>query len=138
MGSVLALPFATAEFDMACCFETLEHLPYDAFAPALSELVRVARRWVLLSLPDATPYVRIDVETRDRKRWMRRLESLPNPRPAEHRFDGEHYWELGKRGYPVSRITDAIAEAGLVLEESLRVFEMPYHHFLSCRVESRA
>jgi ubiquinone/menaquinone biosynthesis C-methylase UbiE len=50
-GSVVALPFADKSFDVAGCFEVLEHLPGDLPRQALAELARVARRAVVLSVP---------------------------------------------------------------------------------------
>ncbi len=44
-----ALPFADGEFDIVCGIELLEQVP--TAAPALAELVRVARRAVLVSVP---------------------------------------------------------------------------------------
>jgi ubiquinone/menaquinone biosynthesis C-methylase UbiE len=43
------LPFADSEFDIACAIEVLEHVPDPA--RTLTELVRVARRHVLVSVP---------------------------------------------------------------------------------------
>jgi SAM-dependent methyltransferase len=48
-GSVLELPFARASFDAVVCLEVLEHLE-DPKA-AVEELLRVARRAVVLSVP---------------------------------------------------------------------------------------
>ena len=50
-GSVVALPFPDDSFDVAGCFEVLEHLPGDLPRQALAELARVARRAVVLSVP---------------------------------------------------------------------------------------
>ena len=44
-----SLPFADREFDMATAIEVLEHLPKPE--SALAEMTRVARRWVLVSVP---------------------------------------------------------------------------------------
>jgi SAM-dependent methyltransferase len=49
LGSVDALPFANASFDVVTCFEVLEHLPDPA--AAVRELMRVARRAVVVSVP---------------------------------------------------------------------------------------
>ena len=43
------LPFRDDEFDLACAIEVLEHVPDPSLT--LSEMVRVARRWVLVSVP---------------------------------------------------------------------------------------
>jgi 2-polyprenyl-3-methyl-5-hydroxy-6-metoxy-1,4-benzoquinol methylase len=44
-----SLSFADNEFDMACAIEVLEHVPDPA--QTLSEMARVARRWLLVSVP---------------------------------------------------------------------------------------
>lgn len=48
-ASILALPFADAQFDLVLCTEVLEHLPDPILA--LRELRRVTRAYVLLSVP---------------------------------------------------------------------------------------
>jgi ubiquinone/menaquinone biosynthesis C-methylase UbiE len=50
-GSVVDLPFPDRSFDVVGCFEVLEHLPGDLPRRALSELGRVTRHAVLLSVP---------------------------------------------------------------------------------------
>src|SRR5687767_9675121 len=50
-GSVVDLPFPDHSFDVVGCFEVLEHLPGDLPRRALSELGRVARQAVVLSVP---------------------------------------------------------------------------------------
>jgi ubiquinone/menaquinone biosynthesis C-methylase UbiE len=50
-GSVVDLPFPDRSFDVVGCFEVLEHLPDDLPLRALSELGRVARNAVVLSVP---------------------------------------------------------------------------------------
>jgi ubiquinone/menaquinone biosynthesis C-methylase UbiE len=50
-GSVVDLPFPDRTFDVIGCFEVLEHLPGDLPRQALTELGRVARKAVVLSVP---------------------------------------------------------------------------------------
>jgi SAM-dependent methyltransferase len=51
IGSVVDLPFPNRSFDVVGCFEVLEHLPEDLPLRALSEMGRVARRAIVLSVP---------------------------------------------------------------------------------------
>jgi hypothetical protein len=46
------LPFASGSFDMVCAFEVLEHLTDEQRQTVTSEMRRVARRWILISVPD--------------------------------------------------------------------------------------
>jgi SAM-dependent methyltransferase len=56
IGSVDALPFASGSFDVVTCLEVLEHL--DQPERAVSELLRVSRRAVVVSVP-YEPWFRI-------------------------------------------------------------------------------
>ncbi len=128
VGSVTALPFPDATFDVVCAFQVLEHLPYEAALAAFREMARASRRHVLISLPDAQPV------------WAYRLH-LPKlgprdflvPRPRlrapDHVFDGEHHWELNKRGHPLARVLGDLT-ASMPLVRTYRVFENPSHRFL--------
>ena len=44
-------------------------------------------------------------------------------------FDGEHYWEIGKAGYPLNKIIKDIQKTGFKIEKTYRIFENPYHRF---------
>jgi len=47
-----ALPFADEGFDLVTCTEVLEHLDDERYERVLGEIRRVARRWVLISVPN--------------------------------------------------------------------------------------
>jgi ubiquinone/menaquinone biosynthesis C-methylase UbiE len=133
VASVTKLPFDDGEFDVTCCFETLEHLPWDQFGAALRELRRVARRLVLLSLPDVTPYVRFSVGAGFRSVWVDRAVDYPRLKPKEHRFDGQHHWEIGKRGFRLREVKNAMRLAGVRVVETHRDYDDPYHRFFVCK-----
>lgn len=48
IGSVLRTPFLDKTYDVAACFQVLEHLPFENFETALNELFRIAPRKRLL------------------------------------------------------------------------------------------
>ncbi|MFH1674146.1 MAG: methyltransferase domain-containing protein [Pseudomonadota bacterium] len=127
-GSVLQAPFHDGSFDVVTCYEVLEHLPYDEFAIAIKEISRVAQKYVILSLPDVTTVYRFNIEL-PRVKPIKKLIKHPFPRPARHVFDGEHYWEIGKAGYPLTRIELDIKRTGLNIKKTYRVFEFYYHRF---------
>jgi ubiquinone/menaquinone biosynthesis C-methylase UbiE len=51
LASITSLPFGDASFDTACCLEVIEHLPEQQYRVALSELSRIAARYVIVSVP---------------------------------------------------------------------------------------
>jgi len=128
LGSVLAIPFSDGAFKVVSCFEVLEHLSYREFPKAISEIYRVSGEYAVLSLPDASVAHRVEI-------WVPKIGALrglihvPWKRPIMHEFDGEHHWEIGKRGYPLGRIIGEMKKAGFGLEITFRVFENPYHRF---------
>ena len=129
-GAVLAIPFKNGSFDVVVCCEVLEHLPYSEFSKALKEIYRVSREHVVLSLPDVTTVYRANIEL-PRIRPIKKLIPHPFHRPTQHAFDGEHYWEIGKIGYPLKKIEFDIRQAGLNIIKTYRVFEFYYHRFFA-------
>ncbi|MEE9219301.1 MAG: class I SAM-dependent methyltransferase [Acidobacteriota bacterium] len=80
------LPFEDASFDAVLCLDVLEHM--DAPHALCSEMARVSRRWVLLSLPNA-----YDLTQRwsfVRGRGLPRRYGLPPAPPPER-----HKWVFG-------------------------------------------
>lgn len=128
VGSVLNMPFSDKYFEVVACFEVLEHLPYEDFPGALSEIHRVSSKYAVLSLPDSTRAYRLNIQVPKIGELMK-LIPLPRLRPLKHEFDGEHYWEVGKAGYPLHRILGDIDKAGFRVVKMYRVFETPYHRF---------
>ncbi len=64
VASIDALPFADGEFDLTTSFEVLEHLPVSVFQAARSELARVSRRFIMVSVPYAQDLEESFVECR--------------------------------------------------------------------------
>jgi SAM-dependent methyltransferase len=50
-ASVARLPFRSKSFDLALCAEVLEHLTTEDLPPTLGEICRVARRYLLVTVP---------------------------------------------------------------------------------------
>jgi len=131
-GSILNIPFQDKSFQVVACYELLEHLPYKYVAKALSEIARVSKQHVILSMPDVNRVYRIYIHI-PKIGEIRKLVPLPRIKKPTHKFDGEHYWEIGKAGYPLKRIIDDIQKTGLQLEKTYRVYEIPYHRFFILR-----
>jgi len=127
-GSVLEIPFVNESFDVVACYEVLEHLPYENFERGLRELFRITQKNVILSVPDASRVYSFYIEL-PRIKPIRKLIPDPFPRFIVHKYDGAHYWEIGKAGYPLEKIEHAIERSGFNIVKTYRVFELHYHRF---------
>lgn len=128
VGSVLCLPFEDESFDVVACFEVLEHIPYELFLPALREIHRVCRTNAVLSVPDSSRAYPLWLRfgpIRD-IRWLIRV---PRLRRRRHRFENQHYWEIGKCGYGLKRVCVEMANARFEVRSTYRIFELPWHRF---------
>jgi len=128
VASVMDLPFEDESYDCVCGFQILEHLPYEQAGRAFDEMVRVAKNNVIVSLPDAKDVwlYAFHIPRKGTRYWL-----LPKPRlrTPVHKFDGEHYWEINKRGYPLQKIIDDFSKSPVKLQKTYRVPEHPYNRF---------
>lgn len=128
------------KWEMVCAFQMLEHSPYDNFVPNLKKMAALSSRYVYISLPYSCAgfSLTINIGLGQSLRWKRRLDLfIPlfmRNRKYRKKFMDEfpwavHYWEIGRRGFPLGRIRRDIRAAGL---KSIREFrsENPYHYFI--------
>ena len=104
---------------------TISEIECTFFISALSEIARVTSRYALMSLPHFGPGMRV----------LLKIPFLPEikfsckiPWPQKHIFNGQHYWEIGKKGFPVSRIREELVKIFTIKKEFIP-FENQYHHF---------
>jgi hypothetical protein len=120
------IPVPNKSFDVVCAFEVLEHIPFDHVPQALAELKRISSKYVLISVPHFGPMMHIDFK----------LPFIPRiqfhwkiPYHPKHSFNGQHYWELGKKGYSVDLLKKIITEKGFTIENDYIPYDSEYHHF---------
>ena len=135
VASVLHLPFKSNSYDVVACFEVLEHLRFEDFLKSLSELHRVAKHKVILSLPDVNHYFVLNLSVPfygiARKILTYNFSMKKNVKVCH-----DHYWEIGLDGYPLSKIMKNIQKVGFFIEKQYRVFENPYHRFFVLKKQS--
>jgi ubiquinone/menaquinone biosynthesis C-methylase UbiE len=128
LASVLSIPLPDEKYDLVCSFQTLEHLPYENFIPALKEMRRLTKKYVLLSLPDYQVCYPYSIYI---PRYGSFNFNIPKPilKKHKHKFDGKHHWEINTDGYELSRIKSDIISSELNIDYTYNSPEFPYHRF---------
>ncbi len=126
VGSTDFIPFGANTFDVVLCFQVLEHLPYEKFLPVVENLLTISRKNVIISLPFANHPFSFDLFVP----FLHRVNfNFLIPRfYKRHKFDGQHYWEVGTRGYSKSKIAQELSSAAK-LEKMFIPFENTNHIF---------
>jgi FkbM family methyltransferase len=106
-GSVHDLSmFADGSFDVVIASHVLEHVPVAYFESSLREMARVGR-YSLVYLPVAGRHfqfrLKLDVRNIDLSSIMDLFNYLDRPDGITRKYcSGQHYWEVGMRGFRVS------------------------------------
>lgn len=123
------MPLNDSSFDTVCAFQVLEHVPFQQSLMIFSEMCRVARKNIVISLPDAMTYWPYSIHIPKIGEYKFILRK-PFWRKTFHEYDGQHYWEINKKGYDENYVRKCLLESGSVtLKYTYRVKENPYHRF---------
>jgi len=117
VANIKQLDLDRNSYDIVLAAEILEHLPYEDFGPILEKLREISKQAVVITLP--APLVGISLLAN-----IAGVEpfgfTLGIPYFKKHLFDGQHHWELGKRGYSLRRIKETIKSSGLKITKCYR------------------
>jgi SAM-dependent methyltransferase len=131
VADVRDIPVPDAAFDVVSCCQVLEHLPFVEFRTALMELRRVARRRLVVSLPDVSRDVEamIRVPKLGERRIAVSLGLLARDKPEVLPGRPNHHWEIGFRGTQLAAVKNTMREAGWHIKRTWRVPEYRWHRF---------
>jgi len=135
VASVEKIPLPDKSFDVVCAFEVLEHLPFETLATTLTEMARVARTHVIISLPDQRRQLlnlslKLPFMYPINVFW--KISRLNNDDtrasdPAAHA--DYHYFEVGMRDYPLERIRQELERTGLTIVKNFCPRDNPASHY---------
>lgn len=129
-----------ARWDLVCAFQMLEHSPYEKFTSNLIKMRSLSKRYVFISLPflcagfSLSVNIALGQSLRLKRKFELYFPLLQRNREYRKEYKEEfpwavHYWEIGRRGFPLSRIRRDIRNAGLSIAHEFRS-ENPYHYFI--------
>ncbi len=130
------VPSKVEKIDLVIASEIFEHVEYDDFIRALRTWRSVAESFIL-TLPDTNAQalsfgirLRLPIFNKLSFLWKVRFQKI------QHEFDGEHYWEIGKKTYPVTRIRNDIHKSGWNIQNEYINPDNPYHRFFILKKQS--
>lgn len=134
-ASITKLPFGDRYFDAVLAAEVLEHIRFEDIPRALQEIYRVTKGFAFIGLPHAGAVFSFGLKLP----FLRRFEFIWKLSFfwKRHQFQGEHYWELGKRGFAVSRIKKLFKAQGFAIREARLYADDPAHYFFILEKVSR-
>ena len=131
IADIRKLPFNDEKFSCVTAFEILEHLPFRDFSVALSELSRVSKRYVIVSIPYSSFYIefliRFPFVNKIIKKDFLRL-FLHFPFFSHKYLSDQHYWEIGRKGYSLRKVEREIEKKFKIIKQ-FRFPILTYHQF---------
>lgn len=124
--------FGDRHFDVVIASHVLEHLPPAYLDSAMAEIARVGQRAVLY-FPVAGRHVglRLSLGAREFGFVFDLFNPLRTPRSEKALFrDGEHYWEVGYRGFRRSEIRKRLQRYFRITREYRNMHWLPSYNFV--------
>lgn len=109
VSDIRKLPFESGSFDGVLVFEVLEHLPWCDLDCILSELNRVTKEYVFISIPYFSFSISIAAKIPSVRTLLNLVIRVPAPLPFfKIKNPDEHCWEIGRKGYPLKKFKNLI------------------------------
>lgn len=127
LGDVRNIPLESNLVDVVACFEVLEHIPFNDFSDVLSELKRLSKSHIIISVPDRTKLVKFSVGTLFFN--FKKIINSPFKGKRNYVSNSTTRWVIGYKGYSLSDIKRKIGDNNLKIKNTFRPFENPNHRF---------
>lgn len=117
------------KFDLTIASEVFEHIRYEDFVDTLNALGMISKN-LIITLPDTNQNslffafrLRLPIFNSVIGKLKVRFKKI------KHQFDGQHYWEIGKKSFPLRRILYDMKHSGWMIQHSYANIDNPYHRF---------
>lgn len=132
VADIRKLPFKDNQFDAVIANEILEHLPFGDVPKALEELRRVSKKNIILSVPNSC--ISFGILFKFKIPFFAGFKNISFHFPYDWinpklwKFNGEHYWEMGRKGYSKKKIFKLFKKYFIIKKHFTELIQ-PEHYF---------
>lgn len=127
------------KYEVVCAFQVLEHIAYDRFDECLKKMINSSSKYVFISLPYSCMGFSANLTFMKGQNKFKKfnfklfLPTFKRNRQYRDEYKKEypwavHYWEIGRKGYSLSKIRKNIEKLGVKIISEFHS-ENPYHYF---------
>jgi ubiquinone/menaquinone biosynthesis C-methylase UbiE len=129
---IRSIPVGDEAYDVVVAFEVLEHLTYTESLKALTELKRIAKKNVIISIPYSCLYfeIVINIGLPYLDKQMSIPLRIPNFLISGKSGNPEHHWELGRKKYSKNRFLNDLRRLEFQVDLSFHVMGNRKHFFI--------
>ena len=118
------------KYDVVFCCEVLEHIPFNRFEQGIENIMKIANKTVIISLPDNRKFIRvllffiINI--------IKKAFSIPfTGKEVNLNVNNGHHFEINSKNInKIKKIMNKIAKTNFFyLKKDYRLFDRPYQHF---------
>ncbi len=131
IADIRNLPFKETKFDLVACFEILEHIPFEDVPLAMKNISKATKKYAIISVPYASIYIEILIRFPLIKKILKRpyIRLFPYiPLYSKLFLNKEHFWELGRKGYPRKKLRK-IFRKNFIIKKEFRPANDTYHYY---------
>lgn len=138
VSDVRSIDIPSKTHDVVAAFQILEHVPFEDFDKALYEIARISKKYSVISLPYRSSYFEFVLKFPGiRTLFKRNFFDLSFRIPlvfGGFETSGQHYWEIDRKKYSLSKVRNAIEKHFKIIKESSPVLNK-FHYFFILEVK---
>ena len=119
--------YSKNKYEVIIVSEVLEHIPFYDFEKTINNLANLTKDYVIICLPYNTVNISFAIKLPFLKTQFLYFHFFEQFF-ITHKFNGEHYWEMGKKHFSKNRILTIIQKKFIMIDQYPNYMD-PYHYF---------
>lgn len=137
VADVRSLPLPRDSFDVIAAYEILEHIPYEDFKKVLIDLKKIAKKYVVISVPHRVSYFELIIKFPFIRTLLKR-DFLDFTATKGVKFNAsktkQHCWEMDERAYKLKEVRKEIEKHFEIIKEFSPILDK-YHYFFILEIK---